>query len=200
MPKLHLRISIEAQALAEAVRVFWPSLQTRLHLWAAPAPQDVSLRLAEVRVISEENQVEARMGDIPAFSATPGEDGLMMVVYESTPSSLTYRDWAKFDAFIQHKDLGPIEEMHVARGLLKTDIKEAYHRYSKAVIGIGAAQGADQRFGLETEFVLLGNPYRDDPARFNLMGFLVQKPIKRLNPRLKISLRRPFKVLAIAQV
>ena len=34
----------------------------------------------------------------------------------------------------------------------------------------------------------------------DLMGFLVQKPIKRLNPRLKISLRRPFKVLAIAQV
>jgi cobalt/nickel transport protein len=110
-------------------------------------------------------QVEARMGDIPAFSATPGEDGLMVVVYESTPSSLTYRDWAKFDAFIQHKDLGPIEEMHEARGLLKTDVKEAYHRYSKAVIGIGAAQGADQRFGLETEFVLLGNPYRDDPAQ-----------------------------------
>ena len=113
----------------------------------------------------ETHQVEARMGDIPAFSATPGEDGLMVVVYESTPSSLTYRDWAKFDAFIQHKDLGPIEEMHEARGLLKTDVKEAYHRYSKAVIGIGAAQGADQRFGLETEFVLLGNPYRDDPAQ-----------------------------------
>jgi len=48
--------------LVEAVRVFWPSLQTRLHLWAAPAPQDVSLRLAEVRVISEENQ------DLPRFS------------------------------------------------------------------------------------------------------------------------------------
>ena len=113
----------------------------------------------------ETHQVEARMGDIPAFSATPGEDGLMVVVYESTPSSLTYRDWAKFDAFIQHKDLGPIEEMHEARGLLKTNVKEAYHRYSKALIGIGAAQGADQRFGLETEFVLLGNPYRDDPAQ-----------------------------------
>ena len=33
-------------------------------------------------------QVEARMGDIPAFSATPGEDGLMVVVYESTPCLL----------------------------------------------------------------------------------------------------------------
>ena len=54
--------ALEAQALAEAVRVFWPSIQTRLHLWAVPEHQDLSLRLAEVRVIGEENQ------DLPRFS------------------------------------------------------------------------------------------------------------------------------------
>ncbi len=54
--------ALEARALAEAVRLFWPSLQTRLHLWAVPEHQDLSLRLAEVRVIGEENQ------DLPRFS------------------------------------------------------------------------------------------------------------------------------------
>jgi hypothetical protein len=36
--------ALEAQALAEAVRLFWPSIQTRLHLWAAPARQDLALK------------------------------------------------------------------------------------------------------------------------------------------------------------
>ena len=54
--------ALEAQALAEAVRLFWPSIQTRLHFWAAPARQDLALRLAEVRVIGEENQ------ELPRFS------------------------------------------------------------------------------------------------------------------------------------
>ena len=61
--------------------------------------------------------------------------------------------------------MGPSEEVHEAGGLVKTELREAWHRYSKAVMGIGAAQGADQRFGLETELVLLGNPYREDPAQ-----------------------------------
>ena len=67
----------------------------------------------------------------------------------------------KFDDFIQHKNLGLIEQAHESRGLPKTNFQESYKRFSKALIGIGKGQGRDRSFDLETEFIVLNNPYTD---------------------------------------
>ena len=106
--------------------------------------------------------VISRMGDVPAMRVTMDHDGLVSVIYESSPSLLTYTEWEKFVDFVTHKDLGDVLERHAANGWPKDKFKEIYHRYSKALIGVGTAEGADQNFGLITEFVALENPYLDE--------------------------------------
>jgi uncharacterized GH25 family protein len=103
--------------------------------------------------------VEGRMGDTPALGQAVLGDGLHVVVYQSTPSTVDYKEWAKFLKFVAHKDLGDIEIEHRARGLPEADFKEVYTRYSKALVGVGAGAGADKSEGLETELVALDNPY-----------------------------------------
>ena len=106
--------------------------------------------------------VISRMGDVPAMRNKMEHDGLVSIVYESTPSFLTYTEWKKFTDFVTHKDLGDALRLHSANGWPKDSFREVYHRYSKALIGVGAADGTDQNFGLATEFVALENPYLDE--------------------------------------
>ena len=103
--------------------------------------------------------VEGRMGNSPALGQAVLGDGLHVVVYQSTPSTVTYKEWPKFLKFVGHKDLGDIGAEHKARGLAETEFKEVYTRYSKALVGVGAGAGADKQEGLETELVALDNPY-----------------------------------------
>lgn len=103
--------------------------------------------------------VEGRMGNSPALAQPVLGDGLAVAVYQSSPSTVTYKEWAKFLTFVDHKDLGDIAAQHKARSLPETDFKEVYTRYSKALIGVGAGAGADKIEGLETEIVALDNPY-----------------------------------------
>lgn len=103
--------------------------------------------------------IDGRIGDSPAMGQPALGDGLHVVVYQSTPSTVDYKEWEKFLKFATHKDLGDIATEHKARGLPEVDFKEVYTRFSKALIGVGAGDGADRRMGLETEIVALDNPY-----------------------------------------
>ncbi len=106
--------------------------------------------------------VEGRIGQSPALEMPPLGDGLHVVGYVAQPATLNYAEWEKFQRFIDHKDLGDIRPLHDARGLPEADFFEVYSRYSKTLIGVGAAAGADFRTGMETELVALANPYTDD--------------------------------------
>jgi uncharacterized GH25 family protein len=68
-------------------------------------------------------------------------------------------DFARFEAFVKHKDAAWVLEAHKARGLSQEGVQEVYSRYAKSLVGIGSAQGADIVAGLETEIVALENPY-----------------------------------------
>lgn len=103
--------------------------------------------------------VAGRIGSVPAMSQPVLGDGLHVVVYQSQPSLADYEDYDKFLKFTKHKDLGNVDAQHTARGLSKTNFKEVFRRYSKALIGVGTGAGADKREGLETEIVALDNPY-----------------------------------------
>lgn len=108
--------------------------------------------------------VEGRAGDRPGLQADPVGEGLQVVVYQSTASTLTYEEWEKFAGFAVHKDLPVTHDSHAARGLPDAGFAETYTRYSKTLIGVGHGAGADRRTGLETELVALANPYTDDLA------------------------------------
>lgn len=104
-------------------------------------------------------QVPGRPGDTPALNMSAQDDGLHVVAYQSKPQNLTYENWAKFQKFVDHKDFGDVRATHNARGLPEAGFQERYTRYSKTLIGVGTAAGADKRMGLETEIVALTNPY-----------------------------------------
>ncbi len=106
--------------------------------------------------------VPARAGDRPALDMAPIGAGLQVLVYQAENSTLTYREWEKFQAFVEHKDLGISREGHLARGIPEVGFKEVYSRYSKVLLGVLNATGADVRVGLETELVALANPYTDN--------------------------------------
>ncbi len=140
--------------------------------------------------------VTSRIGDVPAMRVQMDRDGLVSVVYESTPSFLTYTEWDKFVDFVTHKDLADALERHNGNGWPKDTFKEIYHRYSKALIGVGAANGADQNFGLTTEFVALENPYLDEtPDTFLVQLFYANAP--RADAQVKVYERNEKKEVRV---
>lgn len=106
--------------------------------------------------------IDSRMGNIPALQITAPRDGLVAIVHETTPSSVTYKDWDKFLSFARHKDFPDIAARHADRALPTSGFKERYTRHVKTLVGVGNAAGADSLSGMETEFVALANPYTDD--------------------------------------
>lgn len=103
--------------------------------------------------------VTGRLGDRPALNMAAPGDGLAIVVQETTPSFVTYKEWEKFVTFAAHKDFPDIEARHKANGFPDAPFKERYTRHVKALIGVGSGAGSDRAMGLKTEFVALSNPY-----------------------------------------
>ncbi|MDU8910441.1 DUF4198 domain-containing protein [Aestuariicoccus sp. MJ-SS9] len=114
--------------------------------------------------------VEGRAGDRPALNMAAPAEGLAVVVHQTRDYLLTYRDWAKFENFTTHKDFAWAMARHDERGLPRTDFREQYSRYGKALIAVGTGAGADREVGLLTEIVAEANPYTDDLSG----GFPVQ--------------------------
>jgi uncharacterized GH25 family protein len=138
----------------------------------------------------ERHNVKSRLGDVPAMSTTIENEGLVLIVYESTPESITYNQWEEFTKFIKHKDFPDAERSHTARGLPKNGFKEFYHRYSKALVGLGHSKGSDINFNLETDFVAQTNPYIDsDDAVFKAK--LLYQQLPRKNTQVEVFERDP---------
>ncbi|MGR3564225.1 MAG: DUF4198 domain-containing protein [Heliomarina sp.] len=115
--------------------------------------------------------VTSRMGNIPALETTAGEPGLLVILHETAPATLTYEDWDTFARFIAHKDFGDIESRHTERGLPREGFREIYRRFAKALVAVGDGTGTDSVSGMETEFVALTNPYTntDDSISVRLL-------------------------------
>lgn len=136
-------------------------------------PRDI----ARFEVIQAEGTrpVEGRMGDNPALVMAGLEDGLAIIVHETTDSVLSYNDFAAFRRFVAHKDFTGALEAHAARGLPEVRFAESYRRHAKSLVAVGSGAGADRAVGLAIEIVALANPYADDlsaglPVRVLLDG------------------------------
>jgi Domain of unknown function (DUF4198) len=106
--------------------------------------------------------VEGRMGDNPALVMEGLQEGLAIIVHETTDSILTYSDFEVFKRFVAHKAFPTALADHAARGLPETKFSETYRRHAKSLIAVGAGAGLDRAFGLAIEIVALANPYTDD--------------------------------------
>ena len=136
-----------------------------------------------------------RMGDVPALDMVAGAPGLWVVVHETMPSTLTYKDWDKFQAFADHKDFPDIAARHAARGLPDTGFKESYTRLAKSLIAVGHGRGADRVMGLETEFVALNNPYAGGIESMTLQ--LLYRDAPRADAQVELFDRAPDGSVAI---
>ena len=106
--------------------------------------------------------ISARNGDRPAFQHPGLPNGLAVLVHETTDSTLTYREYEKFLAFVEHKDFAGQPEAHVARGLPEVGFVESYRRFAKSLVSVGNGAGQDEPVGLDIEIVALANPYTDN--------------------------------------
>lgn len=104
--------------------------------------------------------IPGRLGDRPAIQLPRvGRDGLLILVHEAAPSTISYAEWDKFLKFVAHKDFAQAVATHEARGWAKENFKEVYTRHSKSLVAVGHGAGADMELGLVTEFVARDNPY-----------------------------------------
>ncbi len=134
--------------------------------------------------------VSSRTGDFPALTMPLEQDGLMVLAYESTFSTLQYSHLAKFLKFADHKGFEDAEARHKLRGLSEGRFTELYSRLCKTLIGVGHARGQDQETGMETEFVALTNPYTDDLTN-GLKVKLLYQGNPRPNAQIEVFERKP---------
>jgi len=103
--------------------------------------------------------VDTRLGTIPAVGQTIEHDGLAILTYESTYEYLTYDDPETFRNFQELDGLTWVAERHRERDLPTSGFTEAYRRFAKAYVGVGASKGEDHALGLPFEWILEQNPY-----------------------------------------
>ena len=108
---------------------------------------------------SGETEVGSRIGDKPAVSQPVEEEGLAIVVHETTDTELTYKDRGTFETFVTYEGLDGALERHAERGLPDDGFKELYSRAAKALVKVGEGGGTDRALGLPIEVVVEGDPY-----------------------------------------
>ena len=156
-------------------------------------------RIEEFNVYNGEEviAVDTRLGNKPALDAPSLPEGLNILVYQSKPSELTYKEPEKFERFLKHKALGITLEDHLARGLSADNITEVYTRFSKSLVSVGDGTGEDRLIGLETELVALTNPYDlDGPMQVQL--FYQNAP--RANEQIEVFERAEDESVSISTV
>lgn len=151
----------------------------------------------EVAVGGRVLPVEGRMGEKPALQMAAPGDGLAVILYETTDTTLTYDSWDVFARFVTHKDFAGVLERHVARGLPETGFSELYSRHVKSLVAVGDGAGQDREFGLRTEFVALANPYTDDVSG-GLPVQLLLEGVPRVDVQVELWERAPDGTVTVA--
>ncbi len=144
------------------------------------------------------NPVISRAGDFPAMTMVAPQDGLMVLGYESTYSTVQYAHLGKFLKFAEHKDFPEAEASHKLRGLPEGRFNEIYTRFCKTLIGVGTAAGHDVETDMETEFVALSNPYTDDLTD-GLKVQLLYQGTPRTHAQIEVFERAPDETVVITK-
>lgn len=124
----------------------------------------------------ESRPVKGRDGDTPALSVQTEGEGLGIVSYQNTFSTLRFTEWERFTYYVEYEGLEGVIERHRERGLPQTGFKEKYKRCAKALVGIGNAQGEDRLTGMQFEWVAEDNPYTATGDSLRVRLYLEGKP------------------------
>jgi len=108
--------------------------------------------------------VSGRMGDRPAGHVVPQENGLHVLVYETTPRLVKYDHLDQFAAFAREKGYPQAEDQHRGENLPLSSFVERYTRHVKSIIRVGngteaTLSGNERRHGLDVEFIAGKDPY-----------------------------------------
>ena len=124
-------------------------------------------------------KVPGTVGDRPAMNFPAQEEGLMVVVHQTTDQVVTWDTWQKFENFVLHKDSAWVLDEHLAKDMPEEGVREVYSRYAKSLIAVGEGAGKDIVSGMLTEIIALENPYTDNMDDGITVGVLYQgKPRK----------------------
>ena len=99
-------------------------------------------------------KVNGRIGDRPALNIIPQHNGLNIIIYQSTPTYLTYNNFDKFINFTEEKGFAEIPKHHLSDNLPKEGFTETYTRYSKSYVSVLNSKGVDKFSGMRLEWVL----------------------------------------------
>ena len=122
---------------------------------------------------------------------------LVVSTRNDTSERLKYKEWAKFAKFAAHKNFKNAEADHKAAGWPSENFRESYTRHVKALIAVGSGDGADQNYGMETEFVALSNPYGES-FDGNMKVQLLFENMPRQNTQVEVFERAPDETVSIA--
>lgn len=103
-----------------------------------------------------------RIGDDPALNVSELPEGLLVLAYVSTPSSVTYEDADTYASYLAQEGLEFAADRNAARGIDPVGMTERFTRHAKSLVAVGNAAGQDRRLGLKVEIVAGVNPYVDD--------------------------------------
>ncbi len=120
--------------------------------------------------------VTGRLGDVPALTMSASKDGLAIIVHETGDNKLTYKEWPKFEKFVNHKDMAGVLKAHVDRGIRQENFEESYRRFAKSLVAIGNGEGSDREVGLRTEIIAKKNPYTEDLVEMEVQVLLDGSP------------------------
>lgn len=112
-----------------------------------------------------EADVEGVTGDLPALNLKPRAEGLSIFTYVSAGERIRFRDWEKFEVYLDYEGLDTIPARHDARGLPPDDISEIYTRCAKTLVAVGdASDDTDRATGMRLELVAGENPLTLTPG------------------------------------
>ena len=140
--------------------------------------------------------IESRMGDRPVAVLSSNNNGLVTGVYVSKKSTITYKSVDKFADFATEKGENWAIETHIDSKFPEANFREDYYRFSKILIGVGNAEGADQSMGLKHELIALNNPYIISPSdEFSVQLLFNGQPQK--NKKITIFERKTDKTVSV---
>jgi len=155
-------------------------------------------RFSEFYYVNDDQKfnIESRMGDTPVAVLSSNNNGLITGVYVSKKSTITYKSVDKFADFATEKGENWAIETHFDSKFPEANFREDYYRFSKILIGVGNAEGADQSMGLKHELIALNNPYIISPSdEFSVQLLFNGQPQK--NKKITIFERKTDKTVGV---
>ena len=155
-------------------------------------------RFSEFYYVNDDQKfnIESRMGDTPVAVLSSNNNGLITGVYVSKKSTITYKSVDKFADFATEKGENWAIETHFDSKFPEANFREDYYRFSKILIGVGNAEGADQSMGLKHELIALNNPYIISPSdQFSVQLLFNGQPQK--NKKITIFERKTDKTVGV---